>query len=1207
MSFQHTLSNQLLPVGTDVPLDECFPVDDAPARSPDCVSFGPHNVLQVCSRWSIAFFLSNLLSPARQCQIRHHPLCHRSDLESIETVVGAKWSPSLLPEVFYPACARVCVQTTSNLVVYRVARRGAGRVEVSGGVGIACCRRCTRYTAKADSPPKASGKASSKAAKSSTNATVAPNTAAAAAAAEVDGAAVQEVGSHAPSAPASTTGASPKRKPSAKTAKPTAATSKKTAAPVRKRQRQSRSSDSSEVDDGSDSNADTESDSSSSSSSSSETSSSSSSDSSDSDAKGKPASKAKRTPAQGASKKRGERVVKAAMSSKKGEALEGKQIESTQSNSPTAASPRADLGTSRCLPVEVEDDEAENAWPTFRSEAALVDYLWLDNDDLVVLTTHGLHVVSFYGDFSDEDGPVVRDLPPPLYTWGSRDDVAHLGFQAPAPVCFSAIAADALGALAGPAAGNPLTRLRRTVVAASPYLLRVLHVSAAAHAPGSRAKVQLVQYVEVPALVSIPSAVCAVAATLRSHPTAPSTSSATDTSDAAETVVFLAAPCLVLRGRITLSLPATTAASSELPLGATRWTADGHFGPDQIAGEVSLRAFAVAPFAAASFEPWSDAAPGSTSLTSSTASERPATAATASRSITAVSTAVLGIGERALVEFLLAGPSSVTLFQCPLLAGRTAMPAQKCAGVAGVALHPGGAVAMLALQSGHARREPLHLQPVVVDNERGWLRRFIELAGVLRTAPSDRAVNTDAFQNRDSDRALSGLYGDNEAETGTPECTTVTLVHKQASEAYFLRERLLGGSTAQSSDLHRYAQVWHVAHQMPSEDTLRHYRAGSVPRPHALSIADLDFRHVYLQRRTQHGVALFLRWPLPTSAAVPSQTAAASVFASASEMAAQAAAWPWWRLLRHIWASCPWDRPVLQELVLSNAICILAKRHGYANMAFAVSERYRERDGESAAAAAAAAPVQGTLVDPSTCSTDPDTVDVDGARCYVEAYVRQQEEVLKLALAGEAGGALSSSVGASSVVLTAADCATAAVACCDSQSQRSGRASSMEQARQVHWCVSEAWVQMLKAFLASISGGATSSAVAGASSSSALLPTKEVSATAVSDSPITAAPRVARFPCSLCDRDKAAVLDLSLSCTSLHTPPLSSSADDSGSAETTLSSSAAPVAHTTLFSGTTFSPLSFFSPDYVLTRCVACGLSDYADGPLCRVCGGLLE
>ncbi|KPA81621.1 hypothetical protein ABB37_03949 [Leptomonas pyrrhocoris] len=1131
-----------LPAGTDVPLDECFPIDDVPARSPHCISWGPHNILQVCTRWSISFHLTSLLTPARQLQIRHHPLCHRTDVESMEVVVGAKWSTSLMPEVFYPASARLCAQTTSNLVVYRVSRNGTARVKVSYGIGIACCRGGSRSSLSVDTHGESASGAPSERVKPSSTADAGGN----------DGDSAR-----------SKSAASRKRKPAAKTVTaPRVKRTATTAAQKRQRRRGKESSDESESEVESTSTS---------SSSSSHTSSSGSDSDSGSD------SEVKTSRSRAAAPKRGDRRAAAVATSSAPADNGNDRGGETAVFGATRGSLHNRTGSSVPQRSSAAAMEHETADPLKDSDTTLLDYTWLSNDELVVLSSRGLHVVPFYGELSDDESPQVRNLPPPVYTWNGREDVAALGFAGSTPTCFAPTAASGL---ASQATASTLSFLKRTLVVASPYLLRVVHIPADAPKPCSPAAARLLHYVEVPALLSVPTAVCAVAVALGR-----STGALSDV-DAADIIVFLAAPSLVLRGRFTLVIPPSTPSAPSASLRTSTWTTDAQFGPDQLVGEISLRALLVAPFAAEVPTALTDVARSSSAVPAVTAS----TTATSSMAPSgSLCTAVVGVGERALFQYLLSGPSCVTLFQCPLLAGHSEMPARRCAGVTGVALHPAGSVAVVAVQSGHTNQEPVHLWPVTIDDPGSWLRRFVELAGVLREQEGEANNNRKRDAPSTGSPPAAGAAAANN-DAGRSYCDTRSLLRSQVSDAFFLRERLLGGSTAQSGALHRYAHMLQETFQMPSHETLKQIRAFGLAREAAARlasplIADLHLRRAYLQLRAQYGLELFLRWPLPLSASESDEQegCVVSLFASLSEMESKAMSWPWWRLLRHIWASCPWDKPVLHELILSNAIRILAKRHGYANMAVDASERFRER-APSDTNAKAGMRGQGVTVDASKCSTDPDTVDVDGARCYVEAYVRRQEEMLNSA--AKDGGANTLPPGSSIVVLTAADCEPPALR--SSREKSTGKKNGEDHWKQVHWCISQAWVSTLKDFLACVAGGKKTDALLASPPSSSK----------ASSSPAVGAREQIRFPCSLCDRDSAVMFRMSLSSTSHHVPL---------SVEAAASLSSSVVAHTTLFSGTTFSPLSFFSPDYVLTRCFSCGLSDYADGPLCRVCGGLLE
>ncbi|CAG9584085.1 conserved hypothetical protein [Leishmania major strain Friedlin] len=1066
---------QLLPSGTEVAVEKCFPLDDAPARSADCISWGPHNVLQVCTRWAVSMYLANLLTPACQRSVRHHPLAHRSDGESVEVVVGAKWSTTLLPEVYYPATARLCVQTTSNLVVYRVSRHGANRVVASHGIGIACsCGGLARLSAHSDGivaeaspserplscflaaerPPI--GKRHRGAAKSSVKVT-----------------------------------SKPKTKPA----------TKKTFAAARQKGRQ-----------GSCSTANSSGDDESASSSRSDASSSSGS---------------RPLPSRFASRSRASATGA------------GKGGSSHESAMPTLVS----AGNPDRAHAETNPVEADSASPENDDVGSVVDYTWLDQDDLLVLTIQGLHLVALAGNLSDNDGPVTRSLPPPLYRWGGEDEVAQLGFRGPAPLCMTPLFTDGLAASTATAAA--LARLRRIVVIASPYMLRVIHVTRSSPA-NATAVMHLAYTVEVPSLTSVPTSVCAAAV----RHTGQTATRAADLPPEPEVdvVVFVSAPCAVLRGRFALAA-LSSSSESALPSPCRRivFHVDAHYGSDILVGEVCLRRLMAVPFVADSRVAGADVGGEGDRINSS------------STELDDAAVAVLGIGEKSVYEFLACGPSSAVLLQCPLLAGCSEMPPRRCAGIAGVALHPSGTLAVAAVQTGQANHEPTHLWPVSVDTRGGWLRRLVELGALVPDAVTGKPHEDSAFGGAVEPYESSGSI-------------VRSMLLQQASTSFFLYEQLLPGSVAQSSEIHRYAQVHQQARQLPTTEMLHDYRRSMIPGCVASSripsLADVPARRRYLHLRAQYGVDLFLRWPLRLStAAGDAASGVPSVFASPPSMDAMQASWPWWRLLQHIWAICPWDRPVLSELVLSNAVQILAKRYCYANMTLEGSESLRD--------------CAVTVAESARCSTKPDALDVDGAIAFMEAYMKAQKIAVRKAN-GSTQAASSSSLG----LITAADCAEPAGPGGDNERlPRKAARDAPQLAAQVHWCVSPSWVTSLEAFLEATAyshrrSAGVSSAVGGNASETSSLHL---------------------FPCSLCDRPTCVPLLLGLSSTSTHVP-----AGDDPEVKRDASVTA-PASHTTLFSGSTLSPLSFFSEDYVLTRCLACGLSDFADGPRCRVCGGMLE
>ncbi|KAF5218391.1 hypothetical protein ECC02_008697 [Trypanosoma cruzi] len=86
-----------------------------------------------------------------------------------------------------------------------------------------------------------------------------------------------------------------------------------------------------------------------------------------------------------------------------------------------------------------------------------------------------------------------------------------------------------------------------------------------------------------------------------------------------------------------------------------------------------------------------------------------------------------------------------------------------------------------------------------------------------------------------------------------------------------------------------------------------------------------------------------------------------------------------------------------------------------------------------------------------------------------------------------------------------------------------------------------------------------------------------------------------RFPCSICGREEQTLLTMSLTSTTKVGRNMEGKLQD-----------CATGFHLTVFSGSTFTPLSFVKQDEVLSRCLSCGIYDYATGPLCSVCEGLM-
>lgn len=989
-----------IPLSSETPisLEECFPVKDFPVRSPNCISWGPHNVLQVCTRWSISFYLPSLLAPAIQIHVRRHPLCYRSETESSEVVVGATWSASVVPEGYYPATARLCMRTTSQLIVYRVTRQGERAVSCSKGIGISFVASQGKTTKDAVPDDNLSALSHLPRRKGGTLAT-----------------------------PASL----PKKRSSR--------ASRSTAPSKNCRRRRRRSS-------------------------------SVSSDSSGS-------SSSSTSSAQASSKESRDTFLVSMTTERRREAGPSREKQTYEG---------------RVGPQVLPSD-----FPP------LVSYVWISGDDLAVLTHQGLHIISFYGDFTDDEAPQIHPLPHAVYLFSSEDPL-QVSPSLPYLVTSLALVSDCDETVIDPALWPTLSRI---VVVASLYFLRIVYI------PPTTSKTTpiLLAIVEVPTLSAVPTSLHCC---LTRHDT--SSTQRLPSESHVDVLTFISCAGTVLRGRFQLSKGllsrCSSGAVSATPITATvphpslftaLWLSEAIYGFDAIAGELSIRGFSAVSL--------SNVQPVETTSCSSSHSNS--------------SFMILGVGQRSIVGFFSGSTQSVVLFRCPSLASADEMPARRAAGVAGVAVHPSCALGLLALHTGYRRHAPLHLLPIFVNDEASLLHRMLRLSGIIPDAQSPELVAAER----------------NSSLPKTPRrfCTSPfqCLFLQQRSPSFFAWELLFSGSAGVSTALHAYLREWHEIRRFPltileATDT----------RSRSTAIHDVALRRFYLLLRQQYGVGLFLRWRLPSSTLLCSSGSNPNT-------------WPWWQLLFHIWRTCPWDAAVVHELILANAVLILAKSCGFANIALAEGEELVSTPDISASPNLnKTVGDQGAIV---SCATSPHVLSVHGASAYVMAYLQYQRAALPLAATktGTERGVLDLSA-----VLTVADCLSP------------NEISSTTTDAASHWLVSMEWMAKLQEFLKTA------------------IQSKE----SVYEHML--------FPCSVCDAPSCAAMTLDLSSVATHLSSSSPTANSTVARHTP----EVIVRHTTVFSGTSLSPLSLFAPEFVLTRCLACGVSNYAEGPLCRVCGGLL-
>lgn len=1013
---------------------DCFPVDDHAARSTDCVSWGPHNILQVSTRWAIKLYSNSLVRHVREVVLRQHPLCYRSDLESPEYVLGAKWSPQLLAEGSYPACARLCVRTTANLVVYRITRHGAGGIAVSHGIGIGLGYHPNDLTRTADG----------------------------------DGPTAEESSQRKRRAPAKREAKKPLGKQSG-----------------RRRRRENSPTPSDSIAEGCTSSVSEED----------RDSAAAGSSRGPSPAKmGKPGT-AKAVPAfqpiwpdgAHAASKRGRNIpsgntnpssaqTSSGPSPAVGERTKppgGKRTlepallqswahsirETTRGAAPpvpTSRKPQPDwasddteilLTGSRRVQQTRGQTKAVPAAPASGPPVGmqrlnLVDYFWLSDDVLLYVTEQGLHVLDFQNDTADETEPAVHPVPPPIHAFSSDE----LGCFPTRPSCATHIQCDPGLAFTLQSTGVSAATAHGMFLVASPFFLRVFLVAARA--------ATLVGCVEVPDLSSFPTCACAFLASVSSPEASVGSSGVTG-----DITVFLSTAEATVRGRISVDFTAVSQRRSqeaEVPL-RTEWKPQVVYGASSGASEEScMLGFTVASLA-------------SFSLPSAHAS---------ARFMTSSPYLVLASSRHVLYALLPDNQQCIPLLRCPILAGSSELPPKAAVAVCGVAIHASFALSVVALQTGRYNHDPLHLLPVSANDVGSFLHRLLDYNGVF----AGEEVAPPATGHKFTETELLNA-----------------LLRRQRSSSFFLWEQLFP-LNGQSTYLRPYAIGWQSLFAGNAESMIANsHLDDSIIRTNLrkqLGEVGQSIRDDYLQRRTEHGVQLFLRWPIPSDL---------SIRQADGDLRQQA----WWGMLLGLWRRCPSDPTPLQECILSNAVVAIACHAKYANMSLQEGEAFSSPS------------------DPSGTAS-PYTFSFHGALEYVRRYIEEMEDALQ-----------------------------------QLQSNSTTTPQLDHTGRAVLWSCSAPWVATLRDFIAATTHSSDVSVVH-------------------------------RFPCSICDAPGVATLGLSLRCTTQHVPhagPLT----------------AQPESHTTVFSGRTFSSLPFLSAEGVLTRCVGCGGCDFAVGPMCRICGGILQ
>lgn len=306
----------------------------------------------------------------------------------------------------------------------------------------------------------------------------------------------------------------------------------------------------------------------------------------------------------------------------------------------------------------------------------LIDYFWLPDDTLAVITTAGIHLVLFAGDFSDSESPQVRQLPPPSHSF--KNDVA--GIECPPPCCAALVSVDSR--ITASSSGQAIVWL----LVASPFLLRVFSLSDGA--------VRLVHYMDVPSLSCIPSCVCAILE--------PAQAASGKGGVGRQLTVILSSPNGTERVQIVVPQPTGGAAAAALPAPPTAlpWEPLASHGGSRLTDDPFLRGFSIFP--AAGIMP-ADRDPRSSEFI------------------------VVAVGQRCLQGFTHNGKRTVTLFRCPLIATATEVPADAAVSVCGVALHPSCGLGVMAVQTAVVLHDPIHLLPIAANDPEGFLHRMLSL------------------------------------------------------------------------------------------------------------------------------------------------------------------------------------------------------------------------------------------------------------------------------------------------------------------------------------------------------------------------------------------------------------------------------------------------------------------------------------------------
>ncbi|CAD2213129.1 hypothetical protein ADEAN_000056500 [Angomonas deanei] len=102
------------------------------------LSWSPHNVFTVCTRWTVQLSVSSMRGEASVLP-KSHPMLYRPNTSFTlpwNMVCGCKWANAVVSD-HYPLTCWLCVQTPCGLVAYRVIRTGGACLTPSAGVGLA--------------------------------------------------------------------------------------------------------------------------------------------------------------------------------------------------------------------------------------------------------------------------------------------------------------------------------------------------------------------------------------------------------------------------------------------------------------------------------------------------------------------------------------------------------------------------------------------------------------------------------------------------------------------------------------------------------------------------------------------------------------------------------------------------------------------------------------------------------------------------------------------------------------------------------------------------------------------------------------------------------------------------------------------------------------------------------------------------------------